>query len=138
MVTDFEKLLEATIAHVEGLKSQGVQFVPVATPTLEALGRPAPARPRAVSATRPSGPAVVPVSPGSTAPPLDRAAKEAAMAELRARALVCQKCGHLAVARKQVVFGVGDIHSPLMFVGEAPGRMKTPKGNHSSDGRASC
>ena len=128
MVTDFEKLLEATIAHVEGLKSQGVQFVPVATPTLEAVRRPAPAQPRAVSAARPSGPAVVPASPGSAAPPLDRAAKEAAMAELRARALVCQKCGHLAAARQQVVFGVGDIHSPLMFVGEAPGADEDAQG----------
>jgi uracil-DNA glycosylase len=121
MVTDFEKLLEATIAHVEGLKSQGVQFVPVATPTLEALGRPAPAPPRAVSTARQPVPAV-------EAPRLDRAAKEAAMAELRARALVCQKCGHLAAARKQVVFGVGDIHSPLMFVGEAPGADEDAQG----------
>jgi len=159
MVTDFEKLLEATIAHVQGLKSQGVQFVPVATPTLEALSRPAPVQPRVVSAARPSGPAVVgprpadsvrttpvvapastipvvprdlrpvvPESPGFTAPPLDRAGKEAAMAELRARALVCQKCGHLAAARQQVVFGVGDIHSPLMFVGEAPGADEDAQG----------
>lgn len=43
------------------------------------------------------------------------------MTDLRARALVCQKCPHLASSRKNVVFGVGDIHSPLMFVGEAPG-----------------
>lgn len=43
------------------------------------------------------------------------------MAELCARALACVKCPHLASSRKQVVFGVGDIHSPLMFVGEAPG-----------------
>jgi DNA polymerase len=159
MVTDFEKLLEATIAHVEGLKSQGVQFVPVATPTLEALGRPAPDQPRAISAARQPVPAVdaprpsevvrtVPVAApvstnsaapsslslvasvasGSAAPILDRAAKEAAMAELRARALVCQKCSHLAAARKQVVFGVGDIHSPLMFVGEAPGADEDTQG----------
>jgi DNA polymerase len=53
--------------------------------------------------------------------PLDPAAKTAAMAELRARVLACQKCTHLAAARRNVVFGVGDIHSPLMFVGEAPG-----------------
>jgi DNA polymerase len=52
---------------------------------------------------------------------LDREAKEAAMADLRARAMGCQKCPHLAASRKNVVFGVGDIHSPLMFVGEAPG-----------------
>jgi len=43
------------------------------------------------------------------------------MAELRERALVCHKCLHLASSRKNVVFGVGNIHSPIMFVGEAPG-----------------
>jgi DNA polymerase len=52
---------------------------------------------------------------------LDPAAKAAAMSELRARALACQKCAHLASSRRNVVFGVGDIHSLLMFVGEAPG-----------------
>ncbi len=50
-----------------------------------------------------------------------REEKEAAMAGLRQCARACRKCEHLAVARKNVVFGVGDIHSPLMFVGEAPG-----------------
>lgn len=43
------------------------------------------------------------------------------MAELRARALACARCPHLVATRRQVVFGVGDIHSPLLFVGEAPG-----------------
>lgn len=50
------------------------------------------------------------------------------MADLRARALVCQKCPHLAAARRNVVFGVGDIHSPLMFVGEAPGADEDEQG----------
>jgi uracil-DNA glycosylase len=160
MRTDFEKLLDATIAHVEGLKSQGVQFLPVSTETLEALRRPAPTQVKAdVSSGRRSSPAAVaplpaapvppsaPIAPaarlpqaqesfaplvsgssGSTAVPLDRAAKDAAMAELRARAVVCQKCGHLAAARMNVVFGVGDIHSPLMFVGEAPGADEDAQG----------
>ena len=43
------------------------------------------------------------------------------MAALRRRALSCQNCPELARSRRQVVFGVGNIHSPLMFVGEAPG-----------------
>ena len=50
------------------------------------------------------------------------------MAELRARAMACQKCPHLAASRKNVVFGVGDIHSPLMFVGEAPGAEEDEQG----------
>jgi uracil-DNA glycosylase len=43
------------------------------------------------------------------------------MAALRARALGCQKCPNLASSRQTVVFGAGDIHAPILFVGEAPG-----------------
>jgi DNA polymerase len=35
--------------------------------------------------------------------------------------LPCTKCSHLAAARKNVVFGVGNPEAELMFVGEAPG-----------------
>jgi DNA polymerase len=55
-------------------------------------------------------------------------AKAAAFAELRERALACVKCPHLAASRKNVVFGVGDINSPLMFVGEAPGEDEDIQG----------
>ncbi|MCI0535321.1 MAG: uracil-DNA glycosylase, partial [Verrucomicrobiales bacterium] len=55
-------------------------------------------------------------------------AKASAFAELRERALVCVKCTHLASSRRNVVFGVGDIHSPLMFVGEAPGADEDVQG----------
>jgi DNA polymerase len=33
----------------------------------------------------------------------------------------CKRCKLHALGRKQVVFGVGDPHAQLMFVGEAPG-----------------
>jgi DNA polymerase len=39
---------------------------------------------------------------------------------LREHALVCTRCA-LAETRTQVVFGVGDPHADLMFVGEGPG-----------------
>ncbi len=45
----------------------------------------------------------------------------AGMDRLRAEALQCQKCPHLAESRRNVVFGVGNINADLMFVGEAPG-----------------
>ena len=57
----------------------------------------------------------------ATRPELSPEAKAAAFADLRQRALVCVKCENLAAARKNVVFGVGDINAQLMFVGEAPG-----------------
>lgn len=57
----------------------------------------------------------------TTGPSLDPVAKAAAMSDLRTRALACVKCPHLAAARSNVVFGVGNIDAELMFVGEAPG-----------------
>ena len=55
-------------------------------------------------------------------------AKEAAFAELRERVLACVKCDALAAARRNVVFGVGNIHAQLMFVGEAPGADEDEQG----------
>ena len=42
--------------------------------------------------------------------------------------MACQKCPPLVRARQNVVFGVGDVHSPLMFVGEAPGADEDAQG----------
>ena len=50
------------------------------------------------------------------------------MAELRTRVLACVKCPNLVAARKSVVFGVGDIHARLLFVGEAPGADEDAQG----------
>ena len=55
-------------------------------------------------------------------------AKDAALAALRQWVLVCQKCPALVKTRSQVVFGVGDPHAPLMFVGEAPGADEDAQG----------
>jgi DNA polymerase len=65
----------------------------------------------------------------AAAPPkLDAEAKAAAFADLRARAMVCVKCPHLAKSRRNVVFGVGDIDAQLMFIGEAPGADEDAQG----------
>ena len=50
------------------------------------------------------------------------------LAELRARALECQQCPHLAASRRNVVFGVGNPEAALMFVGEAPGAEEDAQG----------
>jgi uracil-DNA glycosylase family 4 len=56
------------------------------------------------------------------------AAKAAAFAALRERALACVKCTHLASSRQNVVFGVGNLDARLMFVGEAPGADEDAQG----------
>jgi DNA polymerase len=47
----------------------------------------------------------------------------ASFADLEREALTCTKCP-LAETRTQVVFGVGDPHANLLFVGEGPGQQE--------------
>ncbi|HVY70581.1 MAG TPA: uracil-DNA glycosylase [Verrucomicrobiae bacterium] len=153
MSESYRQLLDATIAHLETLKAEGVKLVPVSSRTLTDLTAPlvrpatrsnpgvgpvaAPARPLQVAPliappAQAPAPAELPVPSPAVAVPASAALspgeKEAAMADLRARAIVCQKCSHLASSRENVVFGVGSIHSPLMFVGEAPGADEDKEG----------
>ena len=51
----------------------------------------------------------------------------ASFEELERAALGCSKCA-LAAGRTQVVFGSGDPHADLMFVGEGPGQREDEQG----------
>jgi uracil-DNA glycosylase family 4 len=154
----YGQLLDATIQHLEDLKSRGVRHVAISSETLRALAQPAKsqitnlkseiagtgasaltAKSTSQSAIRNRQSAIpAPVAgqesllalPGETvqSPPLDPQAKAAAFAALRERALACVKCPHLASSRKTVVFGVGSIDAQLMFVGEAPGADEDEQG----------
>lgn len=138
MTDAYRQLLDATIAHVQGLKAASVRHLSVAPETLAALAAPAPRRREpSTSTVAPSNlPLSMPAKPAAkkTAPVVSTVStpvadtKAAAMAELRARVLPCVKCAHLASSRTQVVFGIGDIHAPLMFVGEAPGADEDEQG----------
>jgi uracil-DNA glycosylase family 4 len=134
----YTQLLDATIQHLESLKEQGVRYVTVSPENIAALGQaprrpaqPAPAPPPSAVIREPTPsarPAPVPAAPKIVTDSSADPAKVAAFAELRARALACVKCPNLASSRKQVVFGVGNIDSPLMFVGEAPGADEDEQG----------
>jgi uracil-DNA glycosylase len=156
MSSDYDQLLDATIQHLEGLQSRGTRHVAVSGETLRALAQPAPRAAKLPtlpaelrSSRREESPAFQPIAvkppmpknqslvtpaatsleaPAPALAPLDPAAKAAAFAQLRERVLACAKCPHLAAARKTVVFGVGNIDSPLMFVGEAPGADEDEQG----------
>ena len=150
MSSDYDQLLDATVKHLESSRARGVRHVAVASETLRALAEPVqrvatPQRitppPVDASALRTphsaSPPVAVTESPSfvavsgdvpATAPQLDSVAKAASFAELRARALACLKCTHLASSRKTVVFGVGNPDADLMFVGEAPGADEDEQG----------
>ena len=146
MSAGYEQLLDAAIQHLQELKSRGVRFVPVKPENLAALTQapravirtttetapPPPVKPAAHPAKQepviaaPLGNAPAQINPAPAAPPDPK--KAAAFAELRNRALACVKCSHLAAARKNVVFGVGNIDASLMFVGEAPGADEDERG----------
>jgi len=150
MADNYEQLLDATIQHLEDLKSRGVHHVAVSPETFRALSQPVSAPlpkpasppvanppiqsairhpPPAISASAAEQPALLAL-PGETVPttPLDPQAKTAAFAALRERALACVKCPHLASSRKTVAFGVGSIDAQLMFIGEAPGADEDEQG----------
>ena len=149
MSAPYDELLDATIQHLQELKARGARFLPVtpetmgalksieASPRVKTVVAPVPQTRTAISS--PPAPAAAMVStpvqeallPSAFKAPvaiLDPQAKAEAMRELRERALVCQKCANLASARKNVVFGVGDINATLMFVGEAPGAEEDVQG----------
>jgi uracil-DNA glycosylase len=139
MSSIYNQLLDATIQHLEDLKSCGVRHVAISPQTLRELVQPPKtastitAQKNPVTASTPSPkPAELSLAlPGVNAPafaPLDSKEKAAAFVALRERALACIKCGHLASSRKNVVFGVGSIDAQLMFVGEAPGADEDEQG----------
>jgi len=134
----YNQLLDATIRHLEDLKSRGVRDVVVSGETLRALTQPAKSQiphPKFQMEKTPSPAAeqsALIALPGETQSairnPQSPVAKAAAFAALRERALECVKCPHLASSRKSVVFGVGSIDAQLMFVGEAPGADEDEQG----------
>jgi DNA polymerase len=150
MPDDYGQLLDATIQHLEDLKSRGARNVAVAPETLRALAQPAAAKSQISIPKSQMDKASTPPQefslalPGETqsATPINREhatkvgvrnpqsaiEKAAAFAALRERALACVKCPHLASSRKSVVFGVGSIDAQLMFVGEAPGADEDEQG----------
>jgi DNA polymerase len=145
-----ERLLDAAIQHLEELKGRGVRFVSIAPETLARLSG---IRSTVVGKQSVGEEGRATLSSARHSPPVGKSvggqdssdshfsthmeaaghklspeAKVAAFADLRQRALACTKCHHLAKARKNVVFGVGNIEARLMFVGEAPGADEDAQG----------
>ncbi len=136
-VSRFDSLLDATIAHVERLRDEGVSHLSVDPELVKALvvqdkpEQSAPSKqpvadfkkalkvepvnvPEPESASSPSQPAI-------QEPEMSSEEKTAAIQHVLERASVCTKCPNLVRSRKNVVFGVGTVDAKLMFVGEAPG-----------------
>jgi uracil-DNA glycosylase len=107
--------LEATLAALKRLEKKGVRSV-----YLEGIDVPATtenATPDATQAKHASPSLPVAASPETVA----------RLAELAKTVSTCTRCA-LHATRTQTVFGVGNPHAKLMFIGEAPGADEDAKG----------
>jgi uracil-DNA glycosylase len=133
------RLLDSVRDYLEQLAEEGLEGLPAtaapraaapkaAAPAASALEASAPApdgvSSRAAAAASPSRPAPAPIELLSRYPGLE---KTATLEELSAFIGDCQRC-KLAPLRTHLVFGVGNPHSDLMFVGEAPGADEDARG----------
>jgi DNA polymerase len=121
--------VEATIAALKRLEKKGVRSV-----YLEGIE--IPARERGPAPSVPSGsPSPAQREPRPSAPayaradssPADSPETVAKLALLAKTVSVCTRCA-LHATRTQTVFGVGNPHARLMFIGEAPGADEDAKG----------
>lgn len=120
---ELSEIINGTIQALEEMKRSGVTHVGVSRETLEGLGKAAVV----VGAASPS-------QPGSSSAAEEHAQKGVSteempeLARIEARAKVCVLCRELSRCRHSVVFGVGNPHAELMFVGEAPGADEDAQG----------
>jgi len=127
-MSDFQRVLDIAEQHLLTLKAAGVRFLSVEPSTLSQLREAPPAPALETNGIHGTDAPVAEVQVNGHVEQALQKDRETAMAELRQRASVCLKCPHLVKNRKNVVFGVGDIHAPLMFVGEAPGADEDAQG----------
>jgi uracil-DNA glycosylase len=114
-----KEILTDTIAAVEQMKRDGVTHVDVSPATLAELGK----KPRRLEGEPPGEPKSRVAARREPRPPTLES-----LAALEAQVKACVKCRELSRARTNVVFGTGNPHAELMFVGEAPGRDEDLEG----------
>jgi DNA polymerase len=112
--TDPQKALRAVVQTLESLERAGVTHI-----------RKPPPRQRRATADTPR-PAREPENPVPAPPEGEDHA--AALARIACQVAVCVRCPELARTRKQTVFGVGNPHARLVFMGEAPGADEDRQG----------
>lgn len=87
------------------------------------------ARPRkSVTETPTSTPSTLSEGPPPKKSTLSRAKRATQLQELSCHVAGCTRCGELAAARTQTVFGVGNPEARLLFLGEAPGADEDKQG----------
>jgi uracil-DNA glycosylase len=111
-----ESLRDAGISHLPKTGRTAAASQKVTAPPSEPIPLPTPAPASAVSP--PSAPLAADAGD-------DRVAALAAIAQ---KVAACTRCAELARTRTQTVFGVGNPHARLVFLGEAPGEDEDRRG----------
>jgi len=124
--------LEATLAALKRLEKKGVRSVYLEGIELESATPLPAATPGPAAAAKPGAPSPVATAPArasaATAPATTASPETiAGLAALAKTVSVCTRCA-LHSSRTQTVFGVGNPHAKLMFIGEAPGADEDAKG----------
>jgi uracil-DNA glycosylase len=129
----------AVVQRLESLERAGVTHLPkrrVApkpavlpsdSPPLERGGKPISASAPSTPLRKTAPPASAKAAASSPKPP-QADDRNAALALLARRVAVCTRCDELARTRTQTVFGVGNPHARLVFLGEAPGADEDRQG----------
>jgi len=118
-------ILLDTIHYLEQRKAQGARYIRISPELLQDDIEERPAAPQ----EKPVQPTLF-SSPAGTrwVKTLMTPERRTAFEALRTRVLGCEKCPHLVRSRTQVVFGIGNPDTDLMFVGEAPGADEDKQG----------
>lgn len=130
------RVARAIAQRLEGLRAAGIthirRVVRNALPDSAAAAKAPPAPVAPVKVAPPTPAATSKVAPPATvksskvAEPAD--SRAAALAEVAQRVAACKRCAELAGSRTQTVFGVGNPHARLVFLGEAPGADEDRQG----------
>jgi len=119
MKQKLESLRDAGISHIPKTKPKPAAKAQSTVAAEVALSCPAPAASREIPA---------PFSPLPVSRSLPHASREEALAEVAQRVAACTRCPALVANRTQTVFGTGNPHSKLVFLGEAPGADEDRQG----------
>ena len=80
------------------------------------------------SEARSQPPEILSLEPEARSPKPEAGSPEPTLGAIREDIGDCVRCKLCTLGRKQIVFGVGNPHADLMFVGEAPGRDEDIQG----------
>jgi len=126
-------IVRAARQKLESLQRAGISHIPKAGSRGQGAGSQAAAvtkpsdRLPELSAA-PSHETGSPLPAPCSSPPAPALSREEALAEVARRVAACKRCPVLVANRTQTVFGVGNPHSKLVFVGEAPGADEDRQG----------